>query len=266
MCDAPPHPAGLWQKRAVNGIPRAAPTQGARAATQQPPSNKVLGSHTVGCSQRLTWHAGSAPIEGHRPGWNLNGASWLIKTVCPQWQGLRHTCHTRMCEWTVRRRPSIWRCISRRPKPTRSAKGYSIFLGRTDGGICPVAAIFAYMGCKAQAGVHSSHSAAIHDSNQGGTTEGRCRPHVGHRGAAPTAAPRGVWWECAAYMVYIQTPQPTICEVPWRGHWWAEPEGVVMVLLLLGRGGGRVGGGSGRVVVRARNKDWVLVGHSVLAW
>ena len=114
-------------------------------------------------------------------------------------------------------------------------KGVSVFLGRTDGVICPVAATLAYMVLRGSGGgpfftfgdgrylTRERFVTAVRGALRRAGVDPT--PYAGHSfriGAATTAAQKGVQesliktlgrWESAAYMVYIQTPQPTLCEV-----------------------------------------------------
>ena len=114
-------------------------------------------------------------------------------------------------------------------------KGVSVYLGRTDADLCPVAAVLHYMVRRGSsrgpffkfsdgrpltrvrfvAGVRSAFQVAgIPSANYAG--------HSFRIGAATTAALCGVQdsliktlgrWESAAYTLYIRTPRETLCTV-----------------------------------------------------
>jgi len=114
-------------------------------------------------------------------------------------------------------------------------KGVTVYLGRTDSDLCPVAAILAYM---VQRGAErgpffwftkrrfltrerlvSAMRAAL---QQAGISPQKYAGHSFRIGAATTAARCGLpdsliktlgRWESAAYMVYIRTPKETLCSV-----------------------------------------------------
>ena len=115
-------------------------------------------------------------------------------------------------------------------------KGVAIYIGRTDDGLCPVAATLSTYDL---AGVKSGpticlrewqipHEGPVRGCDEGSPEGSRLRPlslHAGHSfriGAATTAAQRGVQdsliktlgrWESAAYMVCVRTSRNTLCGV-----------------------------------------------------
>ncbi len=114
-------------------------------------------------------------------------------------------------------------------------KGVSVYLGRTDSDICPVAAVLGYMVNRGTSpGPVSSRSNGhpltrarlVGESRsalrQAGIDAARYAGHNFRSGAATTASLVGLpdsmiktlgRWESAAYTLYIQTPPPTLCSV-----------------------------------------------------
>ena len=113
--------------------------------------------------------------------------------------------------------------------------GATIFLGRTQQDICPVAAVLHYMVLRGkdpgiffrfEDGKPLTRERLVHKMREGLSRAGiDASKYAGHSfrvGAATTAAQRGVpdWlikamgrWQSAAYQVYIRTPRDTICAV-----------------------------------------------------
>ncbi len=111
-------------------------------------------------------------------------------------------------------------------------RGVSIYIGRTDGPLCPVAAILSYLIRRGsmegplflfEDGKYLTRDhfvAAVKDAlQQAGLDSSLYAGHSFRIGAATTAARRGVpesliktlgRWESAAYMLYIRTPQETL--------------------------------------------------------
>ena len=114
-------------------------------------------------------------------------------------------------------------------------KGVSVFLGRTDTDICPVAAILGYM---VQRGSQKGPLFLFSDGRfltrerfvdqvrralqVAGVDSSQYAGHSFRIGAATTAALSGIQdsliktlgrWESSAYMLYIRTPRETLCAV-----------------------------------------------------
>jgi hypothetical protein len=114
-------------------------------------------------------------------------------------------------------------------------KGVSVYLGRTDDGLCPVAAILSYMVQRGPApgpffvygnGRYLTRERFVAALRQALTAAGiKGSEYAGHSfriGAATTAAQVGLQdsliktlgrWESAAYMLYVRTPRETLCAV-----------------------------------------------------
>lgn len=114
-------------------------------------------------------------------------------------------------------------------------KGVSVYLGRTAGNLCPVAATLHYMVLRGSAGgpfftyangrllTRERFVAAVRSALAVAGLD--CTLYAGHSfriGAATTAARQGIQdsliktlgrWESAAYTVYIRTPREVLCAV-----------------------------------------------------
>ena len=118
-------------------------------------------------------------------------------------------------------------------------KGVTVYLGATGNDLCPVAAVFSYMVSSPKSAAKDVHPFFCFSNNQPlmrerfvkelqsalqsrGIAASAYMEYSFRIGAATTAMARGIldsliktlwWWESAAYMVYIRTPQSTLCAV-----------------------------------------------------
>ena len=134
--------------------------------------------------------------------------------------------------------PSMVRVVLRQSKTDPFRKGVAIYLGRTQGDLCPVSAILAYIACRPlvegplfifKDGSYLTRDKFVSAVKQGLVASGiDCRGYSGHSfriGAATTAALQGVEdsvikmlgrWESAAYQRYLRTPRDSLASVSAR--------------------------------------------------
>ena len=113
--------------------------------------------------------------------------------------------------------------------------GVTVYLGRSHAELCPVSAVLAYMVLRGNAGgaffkfldgrllMRERFVAAMRTAlRSAGLDHSRYAGHSFRIGAATTAARQGLpdsliktlgRWESSAYMLYIRTPQETLCGV-----------------------------------------------------
>ena len=159
------------------------------------------------------------------------------EAVVPSQSGYDPSCHHSYGDVRVdnTQAPSFIEVCIKASKTDPFRKGVSVFLGRVNGELCPVAAILDYM-VRRGAGIGPFFTFAdgsflardrfVRSVRAGldllGIDSSAYAGHSFRIGAATTAAQRGVQdaliktlgrWESSAYMVYIQTSREILCAV-----------------------------------------------------
>ena len=159
------------------------------------------------------------------------------EVVVPSDGGFDESCHLSFGDVRVdsHSSPQFLEVRIKASKTDPFRKGVTVYLGRTDGAICPVAASLAYMVSRGPAAgpfftfgdgrclTRERFVKAVRDALQrSGVDSSRYAGHSFRIGAATTAANRGIQdslikvlgrWESSAYTLYVRTPRETLCQV-----------------------------------------------------